>query len=705
MNSETGNPFLRFHALGYTRIVPVTPPKCEVSPRSTFAKRLAAAKGDPKKDPRGKAPGVKGDDGWRGIDFTKVEAELRDLDIWQRMGASVGLKTGRGLAFVDVDTLKAEWAAAVKAIFEKHLGTNIFWRVGNYPKAGFMLLTDEDYVYHCVAFGDRDEHGRLTSRVEILCEGRQFVAHGIHPATGKPYRWPQGIPPRKDLVYVPAAKLDAILQEIAEAMPQAEPVKHEGAQSDDPVDPEKLKGDPVLVERAVKAMRNTAGRDEYVAVGYALKGALPDDPALAFELYADWCDRWEEGENDPDVVAAEWARMTLPPRIGADWLYARAHEWSGGAFTPHFDPVAAAQVNDAAAESLFPPEEKKQRKFDILSFGQAADAALGDVSAPLIKGLLDQGAMTVLYGPSNVGKTFVAMDIGYHIAAGTEYAGMRVTKGAVLYVAAEGGRGAKRRVRALREKYGADDVPFFLLPSSVDLRRPDADLRPLISAIREMMATLRERGFDLVLIVIDTLSRAMAGGDENSSVDMGHIVTHFDALRAATSAHLLVVHHSGKNVAMGARGHSLLRAATDTEIEIGEGAIEVTKQRDLDKSWSSGFVLETRVLGVDGDGDPVTSCTVRLCGKDTVSAPAPRAPTAREEVALAAVEALQASSRDGEAGVSAAELCAYMVLQGDNLSDKNARYLLASLIEKRLIEKIGRGRYRVVERKEDSVFE
>lgn len=700
MNSETGNPFLRFYTLGYTRLVPVIPPGCEVSPKSTFAKRLKAGK-----DPRGKAPGVKGEHGWRGIDFTKVEAELRDLEIWDRMGASVGVKTGRlptgeYLGGFDVDTKTAENMVAVRDILVRRIGGPLYVRQGADTKFLLPFRTDADLTYRRVDSGE-------TERAEVLVEGRQFVAHGIHQGTGKPYRWPNGIPAVEDLPFLSTETVNSILAEIAEALPEAKPIKIEGNQSAEPVDPAALKGDPEKIERAVKAMRNIADREQYVAVGYALKGALPDDPALAFELYADWCERWEDGDNEPDMVAAEWSRMNLPPRIGAQWLYDRAHEWSGGAFTPHFDPEAAAHANEATAESLFPPEEKKQRKFDILTFSQAADAALGDVSAPLVKGLLDQGAMTVLYGPSNVGKTFVAMDLGFHVAAGRDYAGMRVSRGAVLYVAAEGGRGAKRRVRALRDKFGVEDVPFFLLPSSVDLRRPDADLRPLISAIRDMMTELRARGFDLVLIVIDTLSRAMAGGDENSSVDMGHIVTHFDALRAATSAHLLVVHHSGKNVAAGARGHSLLRAATDTEIEIGEGVVEVTKQRDLDKSWSSGFVLETRVLGVDGEGDPVTSCTVRLVAAGAGGAAATREPTEREGVILAAVEALQSSSRDGDAGVSAAELIAYMALREHPLTKDNARFFLASLAEKRLLERCGRGKYKMsmsqTERKE-SVF-
>lgn len=117
----------------------------------------------------------------------------------------------------------------------------------------------------------------------------------------------------------------------------------------------------------------------------------------------------------------------------------------------------------------------------------------------------------------------------------------------------------------------------------------------------------------------ETASR-VAGGDENSSTDMGAMVTHLDYLRHATKAHLLVVHHSGKDASKGARGHSLLRAATDTEIEIQIGRITVTKQRDLGLAWPSGscgFSLDVVELGRDEDGDPITSCVVVLNGRDS----------------------------------------------------------------------------------------
>jgi AAA domain-containing protein len=116
------------------------------------------------------------------------------------------------------------------------------------------------------------------------------------------------------------------------------------------------------------------------------------------------------------------------------------------------------------------------------------------------------------------------------------------------------------------------------------------------------------------VIVIDTLSRVMAGGNENAPEDMTALIRNLDAIREHTGAHIMVVHHTGKDTARGARGHSSLRAATDTEIEVanenGVHTAQVTKQRDYQGGETFTFTLKSISLGHDPDGDPVGSCVV-----------------------------------------------------------------------------------------------
>ncbi|UGA36148.1 helicase RepA family protein [Chromobacterium haemolyticum] len=78
---------------------------------------------------------------------------------------------------------------------------------------------------------------------------------------------------------------------------------------------------------------------------------------------------------------------------------------------------------------------------------------------------------------------------------------------------------------------------------------------------------------------------------------------------------VLLVHHTGKDGSRGMRGHSSLFAAMDSVIEImrdgDRRGWRVTKAKDGKDNCESYFRLQVVDLGVDEDGDPVSSCIVR----------------------------------------------------------------------------------------------
>lgn len=242
----------------------------------------------------------------------------------------------------------------------------------------------------------------------------------------------------------------------------------------------------------------------------------------------------------------------------------------------------------------------------------ASEARLDD--GYIVKNLISSGSMTVLYGESGSGKTFLALHLALCVAAGTEFFEHRVRQVGVVYVAAEAGKGIDNRLAAAKLENALSwpgIVAFGSIVSPIDLCREDVDAERLIGSIRRV-----ELGEPVGLIVIDTLSRAMAGGNENQPDDMGSFVSRVDRIREATGAAVLLVHHTGKDISRGARGHSLLRAATDSEIEVSHDAASkihralVTKQREYATNGNFSFLLRQVELGEDSDGDPVTSCVV-----------------------------------------------------------------------------------------------
>lgn len=231
----------------------------------------------------------------------------------------------------------------------------------------------------------------------------------------------------------------------------------------------------------------------------------------------------------------------------------------------------------------------------------------------LVKGWFDRGAMSVVYGESNVGKTFFALSLADHVSRGYPWAGCRVARGPVFYLASEGGSSFVNRIAALSEP----SEHLVVIPAVVDLCGSSLDAEALSALIAEEAKAHGEPA----LLVVDTLGRAMGKGDENGPADMGAFVRNVDLIRARTSAHVMVIHHSGKDRARGARGHSSLRAATDSEIELtAENGIiiaEAKKQRDMAGGRRFAYRLVEVELGRDQDGDPVTSCRVERCDAPT----------------------------------------------------------------------------------------
>lgn len=683
--------FYKFWNLGYKNLVPVVPPDAPVSEKSTLARRLSS---------RGKAVGIKGNDGlWRGYDWLNAKpTTTEDLERWSAMGAGVGIRTGSGLVAVDIDTLDSELALTASNLANSILGRAPI-RTGRYPKRLLVYRTEPGSAipYQRVEFTG---HEGKQERIELLSDGRQFVADGIHASTGKPYRWSDELPV-SGLPVVTQAQLDTYFRTLAEVLPAAQRAELNAPADRAHIDQTHLIGDIDHVRQAVLALPNEQALfptyDDYIRVGAAIKGATQSDPELGRELFVDWASRYD-GDNGAaaETAAADYDRIKPPYGIGASFLYDLATQH--GQFNPAnvwFDDIHA---ND---DDLWPAQHTNDRQYKFLTFEQSGSLALKASHKPLIKGLLTQNAMTVLYGESNVGKTFVALDIAFHIATGLPYATLKTYPVPVVYVVAEGGMGIHSRVAALIHKHGpaSAHAPIQILPSPIDLLRPDADVKPLANALAAMQP---RPGF----VVLDTLSRVMAGGDENSSVDMGALVKHFDHIRMTVGCHLLAVHHTGKDKARGARGHSLLRAATDTEIEVSEGLVSVTKQRDLPKGFSTGFRLESVLLGEDLEGDAVVSCTVALCSPEAAAlaqqgedggAGARVAPTATEAVVLRVLGLMEGEGTIWRDGVSLDDL--FKFIQKDKLSDMSkdtTRSHLRALIAKGHVEKSKHGIYKVI---------
>ena len=202
----------------------------------------------------------------------------------------------------------------------------------------------------------------------------------------------------------------------------------------------------------------------------------------------------------------------------------------------------------------------------------------------LVQDVIPSGGFVALFGKPGTYKSFVALYLAGCIASGREAFGKETEKTAVVYIAGEGGFGMGRRMRALRELHDIpDEAQIYFLRRQINLRSSLEDATKLVDAIRAL-------NVGVGLVVIDTLARAFAGGNENASEDMGAFMAIVAEVQRLLGCAALIVHHSGKDEARGMRGHSSLFGAIDAELEVTRlsqdgaenrvGQMRTSKQKD-----------------------------------------------------------------------------------------------------------------------------
>lgn len=222
-----------------------------------------------------------------------------------------------------------------------------------------------------------------------------------------------------------------------------------------------------------------------------------------------------------------------------------------------------------------------------------ADFEARPVAPDLVAGVLPLDALAVLVAPPAAGKSAVALAFAACVACGLPFLGRATREGFAVYVLAEGQGRFSRRTRALRILRPQLDAHLLnerlrLIVQPVPLTEPDA-----VRAVLRSIETLPEKP---KLIVIDTLSRCFGvQRDENKQMDMGAFVAGCDALRGATGACVLVLHHVGATGER-ARGSTVLGGAVDVELSISMDFPTVTITNTKHKDGDGAGALHGRLV-------------------------------------------------------------------------------------------------------------
>ena len=218
-----------------------------------------------------------------------------------------------------------------------------------------------------------------------------------------------------------------------------------------------------------------------------------------------------------------------------------------------------------------------------------------------------------MVGKEAVGKSFIAIDLATCLATGQLWAGQTVRQCPVLYLALEGERGITQRfiaqVENNRHAFENQTIPLAFQNPALDLCNPNAE-EVLVNAIEVFKANFN---CTPSLIIIDTLAQAF-GGDENSSEYMRECLKSLKTVIRKTGVTFLLIHHFGKDLKNGPRGHSSLPAACDTIFSLvkkEDGIIlSEQKQKDADCTFKTRIELTPTTLESQDHGSekPITTC-------------------------------------------------------------------------------------------------
>jgi hypothetical protein len=229
-----------------------------------------------------------------------------------------------------------------------------------------------------------------------------------------------------------------------------------------------------------------------------------------------------------------------------------------------------------------------------------------------VEGLLPRVGLACLYGGPGAVKTFIWLDLFERMSRGGLWASRDVDQCPVVYIAAEGAGGIRKRIAGLKkdraEKGLPADIPFYLLTVAPNFGTGEGDRIELIRCIEAL-------GIRPGAIALDTTSQCMGGADENGA-GMAQLVVNATALANYFSCLVGLIHHVPLADDERLRGWTGFPAALDVSIfskrEKGSlvATLTVKKLKDDDDGQAFTVHLVRVVLGQTKKGRDVSTLVV-----------------------------------------------------------------------------------------------
>lgn len=234
-----------------------------------------------------------------------------------------------------------------------------------------------------------------------------------------------------------------------------------------------------------------------------------------------------------------------------------------------------------------------------------------------VKHLVPERGLGFIFGASGTFKSFIALDYALHRCYGMRWLGRKTKQATAIYLAAEGGAGLIRRIKAWHMDRGMDwqDCQMRVVVVPLSLRTDAHQLRAAVEAT----------GVSCGDLIVDTMSQTFSG-NENSNDEVAEFLRVLGtALRDGLGCAVTVVHHTGHIATERPRGASAIIANIDFAFGVFRdekemlATVEFVKIKDEDRPQPVSFDLRRVEVGHDEDGDPITSLAASQLSENGLS--------------------------------------------------------------------------------------
>ena len=154
--------------------------------------------------------------------------------------------------------------------------------------------------------------------------------------------------------------------------------------------------------------------------------------------------------------------------------------------TSYVDPAALKEHLQGNVVALTRPDGRPN-KFKREKFSEIEPVG----TEWLVKHFLPAQGVAIIAGPSTVGKSFVVLNFCLRIARGRNVLSHKTRKAGVIYIAAEGQNGMRKRIKALRDSFKVKTDAFQFIGVAPNLLE-EMDVLELIESLKEGAAEMKE---------------------------------------------------------------------------------------------------------------------------------------------------------------------------------------------------------------------